>query len=65
MASSSPRVNQAVAPQMIGTPETGPYLPSGLLAHAVSPGAIAGIIVYLVSAAATPVSSTVMPAYGA
>jgi hypothetical protein len=65
MASSSPRVTQAVAPHMIGTPETRLYLPPDLLAHAVSPEAIAGIIVYLVSAPATPVSSTVVPAYGA
>jgi NAD(P)-dependent dehydrogenase (short-subunit alcohol dehydrogenase family) len=58
------RVN-AVAPQIIDTPKTRPYLPPDLLAHAVSPEAIADIIVYLVSDAATPVSSTVVPAYGA
>jgi NAD(P)-dependent dehydrogenase (short-subunit alcohol dehydrogenase family) len=58
------RVN-AVAPRIIDTPKTRPHLPPDLLAHAVSPEAIADIIVYLVSDAATPVSSTVVPAYGA
>ena len=58
------RVN-AVAPQIIDTPKTRPYLPPDLLAHAVSPEAIVDIIVYLVSDAVTPVSSTVVPAYGA
>jgi NAD(P)-dependent dehydrogenase (short-subunit alcohol dehydrogenase family) len=58
------RVN-AVAPQLIDTPKTRPYLPPDLLAHAVSPEAVADIIVYLVSDAATPVSGTVIPAYGA
>jgi NAD(P)-dependent dehydrogenase (short-subunit alcohol dehydrogenase family) len=58
------RVN-AVAPQIIDTAKNRPYLPPDLLAHAVSPEAIADIIVYLVSAAATPVSGAVVPAYGA
>jgi NAD(P)-dependent dehydrogenase (short-subunit alcohol dehydrogenase family) len=58
------RVN-AVAPQLIDTAKTRPYLPPDLLAHAVSPEAIADIIVYLVSDAATPVSGAVVPAYGA
>jgi NAD(P)-dependent dehydrogenase (short-subunit alcohol dehydrogenase family) len=57
------RVN-AVAPQIIDTPKTRPYLPPDLLAHAVSPEAIADIIVYLVSDAATPISGAVLPAYG-
>ena len=57
------RVN-AVAPQIIDTAKTRPYLPPDLLAHAVSPEAIADIIVYLVSDAATPVSGAVVPAYG-
>jgi NAD(P)-dependent dehydrogenase (short-subunit alcohol dehydrogenase family) len=57
------RVN-AVAPQIIDTPKTRPYLSPDLLAHAVSPEAIADIIVYLVSDAATPISGAVLPAYG-
>jgi NAD(P)-dependent dehydrogenase (short-subunit alcohol dehydrogenase family) len=58
------RVN-AVAPQLLDTAKNRPYLPPDLLAHAVSPEAIADIIVYLVSDAATPVSGAVVPAYGA
>ncbi len=58
------RVN-AVAPQLIDTAKNRPYLPPDLLAHAVSPEAIADIIAYLVSDAATPVSGAVVPAYGA
>jgi NAD(P)-dependent dehydrogenase (short-subunit alcohol dehydrogenase family) len=58
------RVN-AVAPQLIDTAKNRPYLPPELLAHAVSPEAIAGLISYLVSDAAAAVSGAVMPAYGA
>jgi NAD(P)-dependent dehydrogenase (short-subunit alcohol dehydrogenase family) len=58
------RVN-AVAPQLIDTAKTRPFLPPDVLAHAVSPEAIAGIIAYLVSDAAAPVSGAVVPAYGA
>jgi NAD(P)-dependent dehydrogenase (short-subunit alcohol dehydrogenase family) len=58
------RVN-AVAPQVIDTAKNRPYLPPDVLAHAVSPEAIAEVIVYLVSDAATPVSGAVLPAYGA
>jgi len=57
------RVN-AVAPQLIDTAKNRPYLPPELLAHAVSPEAIADIIAYLVSDAATPISGAVVPAYG-
>jgi NAD(P)-dependent dehydrogenase (short-subunit alcohol dehydrogenase family) len=57
------RVN-AVAPQIIDTAKNRPFLPPELLAHAVSPEAIAGIIAYLVSDAAAPVSGAVVPAYG-
>jgi NAD(P)-dependent dehydrogenase (short-subunit alcohol dehydrogenase family) len=58
------RVN-AVAPQLIDTAKNRPFLTPELLAHAVSPEAIAGLISYLVSDAAAPVSGAVMPAYGA
>jgi NAD(P)-dependent dehydrogenase (short-subunit alcohol dehydrogenase family) len=58
------RVN-AVAPQLIDTAKTRPYLPLDLRAHAVSPEAIAEVIAYLVSDAATPISGGVLPAYGA
>jgi NAD(P)-dependent dehydrogenase (short-subunit alcohol dehydrogenase family) len=58
------RVN-AVAPQLLDTAKTRPYLPAELLAHAVSPEAVADIIAYLVSDAAGPVSGAVVPAYGA
>jgi NAD(P)-dependent dehydrogenase (short-subunit alcohol dehydrogenase family) len=58
------RVN-AVAPQLLDTAKTRPYLPAELLAHAVSPEAVADIIAYLVSDAAAPVSGAVVPAYGA
>jgi NAD(P)-dependent dehydrogenase (short-subunit alcohol dehydrogenase family) len=57
------RVN-AVAPQVIDTAKNRPYLPPEVLAHAVSPGAIADIIGYLVSDAAAPISGAVVPAYG-
>jgi NAD(P)-dependent dehydrogenase (short-subunit alcohol dehydrogenase family) len=58
------RVN-AVAPALLDTAKTRPYLTPELLAHAVAPEAVATIIVYLVSAAAAPVSGAVVPAYGA
>jgi NAD(P)-dependent dehydrogenase (short-subunit alcohol dehydrogenase family) len=58
------RVN-AVAPTLIDNARNRPYLTPGLLAHAVAPGAIADIIVYLVSDAAAPVSGAIVPAYGA
>src|SRR5690348_1004616 len=58
------RVN-AVAPQLIDTAKNRPYLTPELLAHAVTPEAVADIIVYLVSDASAPVSGAVVPAYGA
>jgi NAD(P)-dependent dehydrogenase (short-subunit alcohol dehydrogenase family) len=58
------RVN-AVAPQLIDTDKTRPYLSPELLVHAVSPEAIADIIGYLVGDAAAPVSGAVVPVYGA
>jgi NAD(P)-dependent dehydrogenase (short-subunit alcohol dehydrogenase family) len=57
------RVN-AVAPQLLDTSKTRPYLTPDLLAHAVAPEAVADLIVYLVSDAAAPVSAAVVPAYG-
>jgi len=57
------RVN-AIAPQLLNTAETRAYLPADVLAHAVSPEAIADVIVFLASDAAAPVSGAVVPAYG-
>ena len=58
------RVN-AVAPQLLDTAKNRPYLTPDLLAHAVAPGTVADVIVYLVSDAAATVSGAVVPAYGA
>ena len=58
------RVN-AVAPQLLDTAKDHPYLTPELLAHAVSPAAVAGIIISLVSDAAAPVSGAIVPACGA
>ena len=58
------RVN-AVAPQLLDTAKDRPYLTPELLAHAVSPAAVAGIIISLVSDAAAPVSGAIVPACGA
>ena len=58
------RVN-AVAPQLLDTGKNRPWLTPDLLAHGVAPGAVADIIVYLVSDVSAPVSGAVVPAYGA
>ena len=58
------RVN-AVAPQLIDTPRNRTFLPPEAIAHAVSPEAIAELIVFLASDAAAPVSGAILPAYGA
>jgi 3-oxoacyl-[acyl-carrier protein] reductase len=57
------RVN-AVAPQLIDTPVTRAAFPAEVMAHAVAPEAIAGVIAFLVSDAAAPVSGAILPAYG-
>jgi NAD(P)-dependent dehydrogenase (short-subunit alcohol dehydrogenase family) len=58
------RVN-AVAPQLLDTPTNRAALPAEVMSHAVAPEAIAGVIAFLVSDAAAPVSGAVLPAYGA
>ena len=58
------RVN-AVAPQLLVTPANRATFPPEVLAHAVAPEAIAGVIAFLVSDAAAPVSGAILPAYGA
>jgi NAD(P)-dependent dehydrogenase (short-subunit alcohol dehydrogenase family) len=58
------RVN-AVAPQLLNTAGTRAFLTPDVLAHAVTPEAVADLIVYLASDAAAPVSGAVVPAYGA
>jgi hypothetical protein len=55
----------AVVPQLLDTAKTRLYLTADLLAPAVSPEAVADVIVYLVTDAAAPVSGAVVPAYGA
>jgi NAD(P)-dependent dehydrogenase (short-subunit alcohol dehydrogenase family) len=57
------RVN-AVAPQLIDTPANRASLPAAVMAHALAPEAIAGVIAFLVSEAAAPVSGAILPAYG-
>ena len=58
------RVN-AVAPQILDTAKNRLYLTPDLLAHALSPEAVADIIAFLVSDAAAPISGAVVPTYGA
>lgn len=57
------RVN-AVAPQILDTAKNRPYLTPDVLAHAVSPTAVADVITFLVSDAAAPISGAVVPTYG-
>jgi len=58
------RVN-AVAPQLLDTPANRAAFPPQVMAHAVAPEAIAGVIAFLVSGAAAPVRGAILPAYGA
>jgi NAD(P)-dependent dehydrogenase (short-subunit alcohol dehydrogenase family) len=58
------RVN-AVAPQLLDTPVNQSLFPPDVLKHAVEPEVIAGLIAFLVSDAAAPVSGAILPAYGA
>jgi NAD(P)-dependent dehydrogenase (short-subunit alcohol dehydrogenase family) len=57
------RVN-GVAPQLLNTAATRPYLTPEVLAQAVAPEAVADTLVYLVSDAAEPISGAIVPAYG-
>lgn len=58
------RVN-AVAPQLLDTTVNRATFPQEVMAHAVAPEAMAGVIAFLVSDAAGPVSGAILPAYGA
>ena len=58
------RVN-ASAPQLLDPPQTGATFAAKVMAHAVAPEAIADVIAFLVSDAATPVSGAIVPAYDA
>jgi NAD(P)-dependent dehydrogenase (short-subunit alcohol dehydrogenase family) len=57
------RVN-AVAPQLMDTSANRASFPAGVMARAVAPEAIAGLIAFLVSDVAAPVSGAILPAYG-
>jgi NAD(P)-dependent dehydrogenase (short-subunit alcohol dehydrogenase family) len=57
------RVN-AVAPQIIATEKNKALFPPEALAAAVEPEAIAGVISFLVSDAASSISGAVVPTYG-
>ena len=58
------RVN-AVVPQLLDTAVNRGIFPEQMIAHAVTPEAVAAVIAFLVSDAAAPVSGAILPAYGA
>jgi NAD(P)-dependent dehydrogenase (short-subunit alcohol dehydrogenase family) len=58
------RVN-SVAPQLLDTARNRSVFPKEALAHAVTPGAIAEVVAFLVSEAAAPISGAILLAYGA
>jgi NAD(P)-dependent dehydrogenase (short-subunit alcohol dehydrogenase family) len=57
------RVN-GVAPQLLDTAWARATLPKEVLAQAIAPEAIAEVVAFLVSEAATPISGAILPAYG-
>jgi NAD(P)-dependent dehydrogenase (short-subunit alcohol dehydrogenase family) len=57
------RVN-AVAPQLLDTPDNRGVFPAEVMKHAVAPEAIGDVIAFLVSDTAAPVSGAILPAYG-
>ncbi len=57
------RVN-SIAPQLISTQRNREELPKEMLAGAVAPEALAEVIAFLVSDAASPISGAILPAYG-
>jgi NAD(P)-dependent dehydrogenase (short-subunit alcohol dehydrogenase family) len=57
------RVN-CMAPQLLDTAFARTSFPKEVLAHAVSPAAVAEFVAFLVSDAAAPISGAVLPAYG-
>jgi len=57
------RVN-SIAPQLIDTERNRKALPEEMLAGAVAPEALAGIVAFLVSDAAALISGAILPAYG-
>jgi NAD(P)-dependent dehydrogenase (short-subunit alcohol dehydrogenase family) len=57
------RVN-AVAPQLLDTPDNRGVFPAEVMKKAVAPEAIGDVIAFLVSDAAAPVSGAILPAYG-
>jgi NAD(P)-dependent dehydrogenase (short-subunit alcohol dehydrogenase family) len=58
------RVN-AVAPQLLDTPANRVTFPAEVMTRTVAPEAMAGVIAFLISDAAAPVSGAILPAYGA